>query len=727
MRRHAKASSAGSSHGTSRARKGLFGIACLCLLGLVAFVGSGASPASADDACPNEALRAENQSLALPECRAYELVTTSFLGGFGASQGGGVYDFTDNGSVIYQTFAGDVANSGSGGQGSRYVATRSDSGWQPVANLNGPSKSPLAGPDAIFGSGAGPYAASGDLKSSLWYMAKAGQSGYVIDFYLRKPDGSFALIGPYSSLVAPPGVPGHVLPAAHTPLNYYIGASADLSHLLIVEEGNGATLGPKGLYEYVGTSENPPRRVDVDNFGNPISNCGTSGTNHNKTNAISIDGRVIFFVAAACSGGPAANEVWARVDGTTSYDASQSQCTRLPTDPGGVCNGPSAAAYEGAAVDGSRVYFTTAQQLVNGDTDTTSDLYAYDVPTASNPNPSPTLFEVSGASSGAQVQGVVRLSDDGSKVYFVAKGILAANTDARGESAVAGNTNLYLWEQDANHPTGQTTFVGKVSASDNLWGSNSDYINPFKMAQISADGRYLVLGTFSPLLSTDTDNARDVYRYDAETGETVRLSTDVSGGGGNTNGLSAVYFPMTYVEPEPSHRTRTAVSADGEAVTFETAEALSPADTNGASDIYLWRAGHVYLVSSGTWPGGASSAKIDASGENIYFDTKEALTANDGDNVGDAYDARIGGGFSFPSATSCVGEACQSSPSSSPVAPAPATDRPNGSGNVKPKAKHCAKGKVVRNGHCVKRHAKKQHKKGKGHAKRARHNSGGGK
>ena len=46
------------------------------------------APLAADEAaCPNEAARIENNSTRLPECRAYELVTTAFKTGYGASLG----------------------------------------------------------------------------------------------------------------------------------------------------------------------------------------------------------------------------------------------------------------------------------------------------------------------------------------------------------------------------------------------------------------------------------------------------------------------------------------------------------------------------------------------------------------------------------------------------------------------------------------------------------------
>ena len=61
MRSHAKAPST-------------FGALCLCVLGLVALLGSG-TPSAGAVSCPNEAIRAQQGSTYLPDCRAYEQVT----------------------------------------------------------------------------------------------------------------------------------------------------------------------------------------------------------------------------------------------------------------------------------------------------------------------------------------------------------------------------------------------------------------------------------------------------------------------------------------------------------------------------------------------------------------------------------------------------------------------------------------------------------------------------
>jgi hypothetical protein len=623
------------------------------------------------EGCPNEAARAESNSLALPECRAYELASNGFTAGFSAL----LTEYSEDGSLVYQSYAGNVAGSGDGGAGNKYAATRSSTGWETIANLNGPSESVFAAPEGFTECGCGlPVVFSTDLRSSLWLMGKTGETDNALDLYLRGPDGRFALIGPSTEHAgAAPGAPGHQAPGIYSPLNFLIGASDDLSHIAIESDFG------QGLWEYVGTGNDRPRQVDVDSSGHEVSECGIVSNNARQgstlPNSISSDGRVIVFTTTACPGG--VNEVWARVDGSTSYDASRSQCTRTASDPGGACDAAASATVAGRSADGSQIYFTTAQQLVNGDTNEGNDLYEYELPTASNPAPSPALTDVSGPGAEADVERVVNVSDDGSRVYYLATGVLATNADALGEQAVPGDHNLYVWQRDASHPTGRTTFVGKLDSDD-------------VVAQSTPDGRYLVLTTASPLVPTDTDTAQDVYRYDSETGEMTRVSTDVAGVGGNREGFDATIFALYSF-----HRSRDAISDNGEEIVFDTGEALSPADTNGVDDAYLWSAGRVSLVSTGRSPSPVELATIDGSGTDIYFPTTEALSPDDADVVRDVYDARVDGGFSFAHPASCTGESCQPALSRAPAAPsAPASATLSGPGNPSPPASAPAKPKA---------------------------------
>jgi hypothetical protein len=692
---------------------------------------------SPDESCPNEQARKENNSLALPECRAYEVVTPSGKEGFDAR----LLSFNGGDGVVYSSSAGNIAKSGQNSPGgNRYVAVRTATGWDTIPNLNGSSGSLKDAPSYVTGPGAFPVIYSEDLLSSLWEINRiGGPAGSNV--YRRNPDGTFTFIAP------PHGAAGAG-----------IASSADLSHVVRWTLPNGGALdwGP-GVYEFVGTGNTEPRRVDIDNSGAPITACRYSTQDQKGRNADAVfnsrDGRVLVVRAAGGCGGtnPASNEVWARIDGTTSIDVSAPQCDRTAADPGGLCNGPvggggcgtnadanesgpgcRGARFEGAAKDGSRVFFTTTRQLLDADVDQTTDLYACDIP-AGTPAPvdkanhCAALRQVSGGASapGAEVESVVATSDNGTTAVFTAAGVLADDEDALKEKAVAGDQNLYVWRADTAHPNGQITFVGRFYA-DKCPGPDMNDPTPVDCppsVRTTPDGRYLVVNTASQLLDTDTDDARDVYRFDVGTGELTRASTNVFGVAGNGSGFDASVSALGGVSQ--------AVSDDGQKIVFTTTEALSSADGNGEPDIYLWTPSRVSLISAGavgnaaiTGEGFPGRFSISGSGRDIYFETPGALTPADGDDIGDVYDVRVGGGFSLAPATPCSGEACQAASSGPPVVPAPATTQPPADpGNVKPKT--CPKGKVVKGSKCVKK--PKKHSGKKHHGKKAAPKRGGGK
>jgi len=684
---------------------------------------------AAKEPCPaNEQQRIESNSLALPECRAYEMVSPPGKEGWGAS----LVTFDGGVRVRFNSGAANIAKSGQNNGANEYVAARSATGWETIPNLNGSGGGTIAdAPSSFAAVGAGtfpqPSAYSDDLLSSVWFGHRQDGSAGT-NTYLRKPDGLFTLVG-----VLPPD-------ATEEQQNlelYSAGASDDLSHVFYGPHPfwGYAAWGP-GVYEFVGTgNEQPPRRADVDNLGSPISTCsyGALAKFHSK------DGRVFAFLVTPCGGGSSPiTEIWARVNGTTSFDVSASRCDRTAADPGGVCNGPvgngscvysdnqetgsgcRGAIFQGAAGDGSRVFFTTKQQLLDADIDETNDLYACDIPagtpapTAEKANHCSALRQVSvGDPTGAAVESVSTVSDDGSTVLFIAKGVLADNEDALKEKAVAGDHNLYVWRTDAAHPDGQTTFVGGLDSND-LVNANAG-IKP----QITSDGRYLAFTTASRLVDTDTDSARDVYRYDADTDEPTRVSTNVFGVAGNGDFGARISIPA-------EHNPTTTISEDGQKIVFTTDEALNAAaDGNEDSDVYLWTPTRVSLISAGSVGSGGDNPAITASGDDIYFNTPGALTPADGDDQADVYDARIGGGFSFSPTPICTGEACQP-----PAIPAPPTKAPlsaiPGPGNPKQKPP-CPKGKVRnKKGKCVKKPSKKHHHK-KGHKRHAKSDRGASK
>jgi hypothetical protein len=686
------------------------------------------------DNCPNEQRRQENNSLALPECRAYEMVTPPGKEGFGA----GLNSFDGGERVMYQTKAGNIAKSGQNGLTRNfYVTARSATGWETIPNLNGPTGSIYDTPNNFdpFGTsgGAAPVQYSSDLLSSVWFANKAGSAEE--NYALRRPDGSFTLLAKREVNGGGMGI-------------YQIGGwSDDLSHLFITSNvlptGFAPTNWGPGVYEFLGTgNEQPPRRVDVDNSGNPITTCTWGSGSSAQLEFNSGDGRVaVSRVAGGCGGAnPPATGLWARIDGTTSVNIAASQCDRTVGDPGGACNdpigsgacinGPSSEEgpgcrglqFRGAASDGSRVFFSTAQQLVDADTDEANDLYACDIPSgtpapAGDANPCSVLRQVSaGDLTGAAVESVGTTSANGATVLFTAKGVVADNEDALGAEALAGDHNLYAWRTDAAHPAGQTTFVGRLE-SNSVGG------------QSTPDGRYLVFTTASQLVDTDTDNAHDLYRYDVEAGDLSRVSTNVLGVAGNGNGFDAVISSLRDSQNRLVQGSHPSVSDDGQKIVFTTTEALSPADGNGEPDLYLWTPARVSLISTGAvgagigGEGGEPLGYVSPSGQDIYFNTPGALSPTDGDDNVDVYDARIAGGFSFASKPSCAGEACQTATTPTLVKRAPSSSQP-GPGNPSP-PKPCPKGKVRKHGKCVKKASKKHHKSSHKKSKRASSNRGG--
>jgi hypothetical protein len=596
---------------------------------------------AAADTCPNAALRVQNSSLALPECRAYEMVTPSSKQGIAIT----TESFSVDGDAIRFYSAANLADNGSGFAANSYLAKRTAAGWA-TTTVSPPMRTYKAtlntSEDLV----------SPELDRMVWVMAPVGAG---LGFYLRSADGVFTRIGDAE------GYRGGSGGETNAPLVRLV--TPDFSHVVFGDPATNALAITTVLWEYVGTgNDSPARQVTVGNAGQPLPAPYAAGA---CANAISNDGRVIIFTASCQENGASVQGLWARVGGSVTVMVSGSECTRAANDLGGLCNRPAPPEYVGSANDGSRVFFTTTQQLVNSDTDQSRDLYACDIPEgvpapAGTANPCTALIRVSGAADGGQVDSVVGVSDDGSRVYFVDSGVLADNLGVNDAAPVAGQPNLYLWTRDSAHPTGTTRFIaGPLTIGT---------------AQLTPDGRYLVFDTRDdPLgVSADGDGAVDMYRYDSVTQTLLRLSTSTSGSGGNDSAFDTTMRGRLQTIA-PLNRPVWSVSADGSTVVFATDEALSSLDTNGGSDVYEWHNGQVSLISG---LGGGQYPWITPSGRDIFFFTTQPLTAADGDAVDDVYDARIAGGIDLLQKTSCSGEQCRGPLSTTPNLPTPLAATP---------------------------------------------------
>ena len=484
----------------------------------------------------------------------------------------------------------------------------------------------------------------------------------------------------------------------------YVGASADLDHIIFTAStgahiqflpGDGPDPVTAGLrlYELVHTGGDAGvlRRVDLDEAEAKLgAQCGAdfggfkadpfddSGQRLEPSfeNAISRDGSKIFFTgypgaddpAASCSYSANPPRLFARVDGEHTVELSATECERpdCTADVGG-------AAYQAATPDGDRVVFQTSSQLADSDTDATSDLYLYDFGAdgrhliqasagdASAPTPG----------AGAGVEGLTKLSDDGSRVYFVATGVLTTTPNALGQVAAAGAHNLYMYQPADD----TTTFVAALAGSDSpLWGTARGQL-PARLSNPAGD--VLVFTSDAQIVPSDGDTASDVYRFDAVSGELTKVSPgDAS--------LGAIINASRKGAGTTGQGSQ--VSKDGTRIVFVTAEALQPGDTNAANDVYLWTNGSVEMVSNGHDPEGVSSGSfsISADGRQIAFATGEQLVPEDRDTVVSAYVAREGQDITrtHEDPPVCAEDACQGPQLPLPSLPDPVPPLDGGIGNL---------------------------------------------
>jgi sugar lactone lactonase YvrE len=406
------------------------------------------------------------------------------------------------------------------------------------------------------------------------------------------------------------------------------------------------------------------------------------------------------------------------------------------------------ATFQGATPDGSRAFFTTPGKLTDdattGPKGEGNDLYRYDTESGELIDIAPDA----GDPNGAEVQGVLGISDDGSYVYFAANGKLDSAPSPGSCGAGSGVCNLYLW-----HEGDGVVFIAQLSAvltapkkDEDNWVSRP--VGDDKTARVSADGQTLLFRSQRQLSAYDNQGTPELYRYQAGDPQPECISC-------NPTGAAPVGFPALrsinkaplQASPSPASILTRNLSADGNRVFFETPDKLVASDVNGdggcelattgarfCQDVYEWEAkgtgscaseadngGCLYLLSSGTSSEPSYFGDADEEGDNAFLFTDSSLVKQDSDGVVDIYDARVGGGIASqnhpPDPEPCPGlEACRGGVPQAPVPQSPGSSSFSGPGNPQP----CKKGKVRKRGRCVKKsrrpHKRKQHK--------ARHASG---
>jgi hypothetical protein len=423
---------------------------------------------------------------------------------------------------------------------------------------------------------------------------------------------------------------------------------------------------------------------------------------------------------------------------------------------------------QGIAADATHLYWGSNGEAVPNPG---NDLYRYAEGKLSDVSVDSSAF------AGADVRGVLGISEDGDYAYFAANGVpdgVGNSPNARGEEAKAGDCegtfnsqsgscNLYLWRAGPTS-TGTTSFIarldvagGEVETDAANWAPTTENIFPTsnfeKTARVSPDGQTLLFRSRRQLTAYESEGTSQLYRYRAGDPGPTCVSCDPTGEGPSAErGLGDV-FPSVVVPTNPAPNLSHNLSADGERVFFESTDPLVEADTNGAVkcefsgsklqsypsclDVYEWEAqgtgtcdaahavaegGCLYLLSTGKGAEPALIADASGEGQDVFFYTRSQLVGQDEDELIDVYDAREEGGLAAQNQP--LGQICESTdgchgpPSAKPPIESP--QKFSGPGNPKPKGPACEKPKRKVKGRCVAKHAKakKHHKKHKANANR---------
>jgi hypothetical protein len=617
--------------------------------------------------CENDSLRT-GPSAALPDCRAYELVTPPSTNGAvpvginagqraltrEASPGGDKVSFLANGASLpgfegTGSFFGDP-----------YLATRGPNGWTTAS----------AGPGGAETEKIQAGTVSPDQGHSFW-NTEAGDEGSasiegLATNYVRYPDGKSVLVG-RGSLGTDPRAFGLFMSEGGTHI-VFAGNAKQL-------EPDAAPSGTFTIYDRTPDEITHVVSLLPDNV--------TPGKDINIAYAgASPDGRGIAFEVGGV--------LYLRLDHTETYEIGKD------------------VTFAGIAEGGDRIFY------VEG-----GDLFSFDAGTGKR-----TAFSESGDDT------VVNVAAHGTAAYFVSPSVLTGEEEnPNGAKAQPGKENLYLtdegllrfvatvtetdvFEGDAQHRHGLGEWTHDV-------GSGALAVDP---SRTTPDGGVLLFESRAQLAAYDPADHVEVYRYDAGADELTCLSCspphtaahgDASLESLRINGNDEASFGVWGYVPN--------LRSDGNRAFFQTPEPLVLADTDRLQDVYEWEAngvgsceeagGCIYLISSGASAHNDFLYAVSDSGDDVFFRTRDLLTGSDLETTTSIYDARVGGGFPEEPQAVCQGEGCRPQLTAPPPFPAPATGLQGADGNIsRPGVKRCPKGKhkVERRGkhRCVKKHRK---------------------
>jgi hypothetical protein len=578
----------------------------------------------------------------LSDCRAYEMVTPPLKNGALVEAGAFASPpvISDDGSTVLdrsiQCFGAPKSCVGLRAfEGEPFRFTRSTDGW---------SSEPLAPPATFTSNTMWTY----DADSGAVLYSLPGTPPALEQFYVSQPGGALQPIGPVAEH------PESVRRITNAPFV----TTADASHVLYQAAGlwpsiEGDAPGQEAVYEYSGPAQAKPELVGESGPAGSrhlIGDCGVAlGGSKGvpaRFGSLSADGRTVFFTVRTCAGVPS-NELFEQVEGAAgghsilvSGDGPESSCNA-------ACRAQPArdAAFQGAAADGSRVFFTDTQQLTDSasqDTHGTDsafapgcpetvassggcNLYEFECPEHCEETSREHLVDVSAGDSsgrGPQVQGVLAIAPGGEDVYFVARGVLTEGTNRAGQEPVPGGENLYAYAAAGAGAPAHTEFIATLGHDE---AERNQWVEGVGFANVTPDGQFLVFTSHEALTAdvSRPEGPAQVYRFDADTEELARVSVGAEGfndnGNDGTGDARIVLAQQGFLAGDGPARANPTMSNDGQFVFFESPIALTPGALNDecvtgncppehtpgvlAENIYEWAADGA-RISGGTAPCG---------------------------------------------------------------------------------------------------------------------------
>ncbi len=657
------------------------------------------------ESCGNSLARKQTGASALPDCRAYELVSSPYAGGFDveSSMVPGQQPFAGypsaDGRVLYGVHAGIVPgpwNPTNNGV-DPYVAVRGTDGWTTEyvglpAELS-PDKSrfssDLGGADADLHT----FAFAGDGLCDPCFE-QSPETGIP----LRQPNGELiqAMVGdnPPASNIEPEGTVAKML-------------SADGHHLVFgsqspLVDGANSSGGNLNIFDRDLVTKHT-QLVSTTSGGTAIqAGMGVSELD------LSADGSRILIGQHVVN--DAAGNEYARLFMHIGNSPNSVELTP------GFSQG---AIFAGMTVDGSKVFLTSREKLLPADTDEAADLYEAAVgPTGVvtlrllTPNGGGGSCNPAGNKAGAHWNTVDGTADCSAVAIGGGAGVASANgvvfvlspEKLAGADGTSDQPNLYRIASG-----GSPEFVATLFPDDPLVvdSTRDAAVSASPDLQTSPDGAFAAVRSVIPLTGTGNAGKASVFLFHP----------------GAAEPLVCVSCNPTLTE-DPTQQGEATLAKNGLAISddgrlfFNTAASLGVEDTGGTKDVYEWIGGRPRLISSGIGRFDSELLTVTHDGTDAFFFTHDTLDSKVDENGERTkiYDARVGGGlFELPKAPGCrASDECHGPGTITPGPPQIASSGKTSNGNHANRITKCPKGKVKRHGKCVKKPSKHS-KKGKKH------------